>query len=443
MKSLTQGYKRYALILLTAVYALSFMDRIMIGILMESMKLELGLSDTQLGFITGIAFALFYATLGIPIARWADRGNRITIASLAIGIWGVMVMLCGFVTNYFQLVVVRIGAAVGEAGVFPPAYSLLGDYFKVHERNRAFSIYMAGISISLIVSYLFAGWINQEYGWRMAFFAVSVFGLIAALLIRWTLYEPRKGGAEETQKPVVQPPIWETIRVLWRIRSYRYLVWAFTLANVAGIGLSQWYAVFFIRKFQISTGELGIWLGLIAGSGGVLGTWLGGYLADRFFPGNLRAQLNMFAIGVTMVFLCVLCVVLAESKTLALLALIPTYVLLLFFYGPTVALTQRLVHDRMRAIAAAFSALILNLVAMGLGPQLIGILSDLMTPTWGVSGLSFAMIIVATSVFGSGFYFWLAAKSIDRDLANNQIHEKSIQTTVPAGCRQVVVNLNH
>ncbi len=427
MKSLTQGYKRYALILLTAVYTLSFMDRIMIGILMESMKQELHLSDTQLGFLTGLAFALFYATLGIPIARWADRGNRVTIASLAIGMWGVMMMMTGFVTHFFQLMLVRIGAAVGEAGVFPPAYSLLGDYFETHERNRAFAIYMAGISISIIVSYLFAGWINEYYGWRMAFFVVSVFGLIAAVLIRMTLLEPRKSERPENSARHEQIPFWETVRILWRIETYRYLVLAFTLANVVGIGFGQWEAVFFIRRYEMGTGELGVWLGLIMGFGGLLGTWFGGYIADRFYSRNLRGLLNLIAIGVALVFPCAVVMVLSGHKLISLWSLVFMNVLLLFFYGPTVALMQRLVHDRMRSIAAAFSALILNLVAMGLGPQFVGLLSDVLTPALGAEGLPVAMVVVATAAFGATYCFWRAGKCVDDDLAARQRNEEPVQ----------------
>ncbi len=426
MSALTQGYKRYVLILLTAVYALSFMDRIMLGILMESMKIELDLSDTQLGFMTGFAFALFYATLGIPIARWADRGNRATIASLAIGVWGIMVMLCGFAGSFFQLLIGRIGAAVGEAGIFPPGYSLLGDYFKVSERTRALSVFMAGISASIIISNLFAGWINEDYGWRMAFWIVGVFGLVAALLIRLTLHEPRTLGGVAKRKSSPHLPLRESVRKLWQIRTYRYLVLAGTLVNVAGIGFGQWVGVFYIRQYEMSTGELGLWLGLAGGTAGLLGTLLGGTIADRFFSENLRGMMKLFALGVTVTFPCIVCMVLVDSKAMSLISMVSINILFLFFSGPTVAVMQRLVHDSMRATAAAFFSLVLNLIALGLGPQLVGIFSDLLTPTLGAKGLPFAMIMVATAVFGAAYCFWCAGQSVDADVAAKEKKETFI-----------------
>ncbi len=426
MTALTKGYKRYALILLTAVYALSFMDRIMMGILMESIKIELDLSDTQLGFLTGFAFALFYATLGIPIARWADRGNRVTIASLAIGVWGMMVMLCGFAGSFFQLLIGRIGAAVGEAGIFPPGYSLLGDYFKVSEHTRALSVFMAGISVSLIVSQLFAGWVNEGYGWRMAFWIAGAFGLVAALLIRLTLNEPRNSTVVAKPKPSPSLPLWVSVRNLWQIRTYRYLVLSCTLVEVAGIGFGQWVPVFYIRQYEMSTGELGIWLGLVGGTVGLLGTLIGGYIAEHFFSQNIRGLMNLFAVGVAVIFPCIVCMLLVDRKALSLLSFVFTTFLFLFFYGPSVALMQRLVRDDMRAIAAAFFSLVLNLIALGLGPQLVGIFSDLLSPTLGVRGLPVAMVTIATSVFGAAYYFWRAGQCADADLAAQERKETTI-----------------
>ena len=183
----SRRYKQYVLLTLTTVYTLSFMDRHMIGLFMQSIKEAFLLSDTQLGFLTGIAFALFYSILGIPIARGADRGNRVTIISIAIALWGVMAIACGLVTNFFQLLLVRVLAAVGEAGVMPPAYSLISDYFNVQERARAVSIYLLAIPISILLSFCLAGWLGELYGWRMAFLVVGLPGLLVAALVNLTL----------------------------------------------------------------------------------------------------------------------------------------------------------------------------------------------------------------------------------------------------------------
>lgn len=413
---ISKRYKRYALGVFTATYTLSFMDRTMLGILMESMKQDLQLSDAQLGFLTGLAFAVFYAGLGIPIARWADRGNRITIASMAIGIWSVMLFTTGFVVNFLQLALVRIGAAVGEAGVFPPAYSLIGDYFPVKERTRALSIYMAGISVAIIVGYLLAGWINQYYGWRVAFIAISVPGVLATILIRFTLPEPRQGAGNTQSQQSEQAPLIATVKTLWRQSSYRYMVLALSLTNIAGLGLSQWYPSFFIRQHGIETGELGLWLGLGAGISGAVATWLGGHLADRFFANNARGQLRVCIVSSILVFFCVGLLLLSPSQYLALSMLIPIYALNLFYYGPLLALVQRLVDERMRAVSLAFLLLVLNLIGMGLGPQMIGILSDVLNPHLGNPALATSMIIVSSTVFFAAYFFWKASNHIDEEL---------------------------
>ena len=426
----TQTYKRYALITLTTVYTLSFMDRIMIGMLMQPIKEELLLSDTQLGFLTGIAFALFYATLGIPIARWADRGNRVTIISIAMALWGVMVMLCGLATNFVQMVLVRIGAAVGEAGCMPPAYSLIGDYFPVAERTRALSVYMSGISISILISFMFAGWMNEHYGWRAAFLVVGLPGLVIAMLVKFTLNEPRmiERKQDNKSKTQVQPSLSNVLTTLWRQPSFRYLVIALTLVNFVGIGVGQWFATFFIRNHGMATGELGIWMGLIGGLSGVVGTFGGGYLADRYLANNPRGQLRLIALAVALLFPIYLMMLFLPAKQMSLLQLIPINILILFFYGPIMAMMQQLVADKIRAMAIAVTLLILNLIGMGLGPQIVGILSDAFTPTMGTAeALKVAMAIASVGSLGSAYYFWIAGRTIEADLKSaNAIPEHSV-----------------
>ena len=416
----SQHYKRNALIVLTTVYTLSFMDRIMMGMLMQPIKEELQFSDTQLGFLTGIAFALFYATLGIPIARWADRGNRVTIIAISMALWGGMVTLCGLVTNFLQMVLVRIGAAVGEAGCMPPAYSLIGDYFPVAERVRALSIYMAGISISIVVSFLLAGWINEHYGWRLAFLILGLPGLMMAVLVKCVLREPRKnltaGIGEHAASPSAEPPILEVIAMLWQQHTYRYLVIAITLANFVGIGVGQWFATFFIRHYAMATGELGIWLGLVGGLGGVLGAYMGGHIADRYLKDNPSAQLRYTAVAVGLILPCLMVMLLLPHKYLALFMLAPINFLILGFYGPVLAMMQQLVEDKKRAMSIAVTMLILNLIGMGLGPQVVGILSDAMSGMLGVASLQVAMLISSFVVIGASYYFWQASNTIEKDL---------------------------
>src|SRR5437899_1532011 len=218
------AYKRYVLAILTLVFTLNYLDRILIILLLQPIKEDLHLSDTQLGFVTGIAFALFYATLGLPIARWADRGNRATITSLAIGLWGVTVMACLFVTNFVQLVFARIAAAVGEAGCMPPTYSLLGDYFPgPSERPRAMATYWLASPLSALISFITGGWLNERYGWRATFFVIGIPALLVAALVKLTIIEPRlhASGGQVPERRLLRMA--DVLIALWRQRSSRHL----------------------------------------------------------------------------------------------------------------------------------------------------------------------------------------------------------------------------
>jgi MFS family permease len=189
----SKSYRRYVLFLLTIVYALNFIDRQILVVLQESIKLDMGLSDTQLGLLTGFAFAIFYVSVGIPIARLADKGNRKNIVAVAVTVWSGMTVVSGLTQNYFQLLLARIGVGVGEAGGSPPSHSIISDYYPAKERGRAMSLYSMGVYIGILVGYGVGGWINQHYGWRVAFFAVGIPGLLIALLVKFTIREPLRG----------------------------------------------------------------------------------------------------------------------------------------------------------------------------------------------------------------------------------------------------------
>ncbi|WP_116808517.1 spinster family MFS transporter [Steroidobacter cummioxidans] len=412
------GYKRYVLAMMTSVYMLNLVDRGLMSLLLQPIKEDLSLSDTQLGFLTGIAFALFYATLGLPIARWADRGNRVTVTSLAIGLWGLTVMACVLVTNFVQLVFARVAAAVGEAGCKPPTYSLVGDYFSgSSERTRAMAIYLTGNSLSTLVAYTVGGWLNELYGWRMTFFIMGILGLLLAIAVKLTVIEPR------TQTPVVRtgetqaPSTKVVIATLWRQPSFRHLSLALILLYTVGLGLGPWQAAFMIRTYHMSTGELGLWLGLICSASGVVGALLGGYLASRYFQGNERGQMAMSALAVALILPCFVAFLMLPEKNQALLALIPLMMVFTVFMGPTYALMQRLVADNMRATMMALVMLLANLVGMGLGPQIVGILSDLLRPTFGGDALRYAMLIVASAALWSAYHFLRVGRTVANDLA--------------------------
>ena len=412
------AYRNYVLAILTVVYTMSLVDRGLISLLLQPIKEDLQLSDTQLGFLTGIAFALFYATLGLPIARWADRSDRVTIASLAIGLWGATVMACLFVGTFVQLLFARIAAAVGEAGSMPPTYSLLGDYFRSPvARARAMAVYMLANPLSSIVSYIAGGYLSARYGWRTTFFIAGIPGLLVAAVVRLTIRETRfqaPGGVRQSSERL--PRMTEVFARLWGQRSARNLTIAIILLFTMGLGLHPWYAAFLMRSHGMGTAEVGVSLGLIFGIGGIVGTLAGGYVATRWFGEDAQSQMRLSALTVGSLVAFFFPFLLLHGKYQALSALFGLIMVLFVFVGPTYALLQRLVPDEMRATTLSIIMLLANLIGMGIGPQLVGILSDLLHPDLGAESLRYAMLIVSFIAPASGLYFWRAARTVNQDL---------------------------
>lgn len=422
--------KRFTLAVLTAVYSLNLVDRSLIGLLLQPIKIDLHLSDTQLGFVTGIAFALFYATLGVPIARWADRGNRVTICSAALAIGGIAVSASILITTYFQLVIARIAAAVGEAGCKPPSYSLVGDFFPGSaERTRAMAIYHAGGAAAASLAYVVGGWVNELYGWRTTLLVVGGLPcLVIALVARLTVVEPRTQTAKAPGSPVHQLPMIETLSVLWGSRSFRHLSLALILIYTMGSGLGPWKAVYLMRIHHMGTGELGAWLGAAVGIGSVASILLGGYLASHWLANNERAQMWMCGSGVALLVPCYVAFLTVPQKHQALLILIPIYLLPGLYIAPTYVLMQRLVPNEMRATALASVMLFVHLIGIGVGTQVVGILSDALASTFGHASLRYAMLAVSSVAIWAAYHFWKAGQTIVADLSAANRGRRHVRT---------------
>jgi MFS family permease len=414
----SEAYKQYVLGVLTLVYMLNYLDRGLIILLLQPIKEDLHLSDTQLGFVTGFAFALFYATLGVPIARLADRGNRVTITSIAIALWGCTVMLCLFVTNFLQLVLARIAAAVGESGCTPPTYSLLGDYFPgAADRPRAMAVYWLASPVALLVSLILGGWLNERYGWRMTFFIMGIPALLVAALVKRTIVEPRMRSGVPRGPAPPQPRMVDVLKALWLQPSSRNLSLGYILLLTMALGLSPWYAAFMIRTHGMTTAQVGLWLGLIFGFGGIASILSGGYIAGRWLADNERAQMRLTSLTIVSLVPCFAAFLLLPNKYQALIALIPLMIGLGLFVGPTFALMQRLVADEMRATTLAIVMLLANLIGMGFGPQVVGILSDRLAPLEGKDSLRYAMLTMSFVALWAAYHFWMAGQTVQKDLA--------------------------
>jgi predicted MFS family arabinose efflux permease len=412
-------HRRYVLGVLTAVYVSNYVDRQILSILLQPIKQEFSLSDTQLGFLTGISFAIFYATLGIPIAIWADRGNRRNIVALATVIFSLMTALCGFAASFVQLALARIGVGVGEAGSSPPSHAMVADLYPPQERATAMAIFALGVNLGILIGFLAGGWINEFFGWRAAFLVVGAPGLLLALLVRGTVREPARGQSEgrDEEARAAAPSLALAFLTFVRVRSLRHIALGAALNSFVGYGAVAFVPAFLIRSFGMSTGEVGTALALIIGIVGGAGTFLGGYFADRLARRDVRWNVWLVAACVGGATPFGLGVYLASDPFWALTAfLIPAAVGALYL-GPSLAMVQGLVPLRMRTLASAVLLFVINIIGLGLGPQAIGILSDLLAPRFGQESLRYALLLAGLVNVWSALHFYLAGRTLTRDLA--------------------------
>ena len=421
MSSVSQSDKiynarHYALGILVVVYTFNFIDRQILSILLEPVKADLGLSDTAMGMLTGFAFAMFYATLGIPIARYADRSNRRNLIALALGIWSFFTALSGVAQNFWHLLAARIGVGVGEAGCSPPAHSMIADYYPAEQRATALGIYSLGIPIGIMFGLFAGGWINELFGWRMAFFVVGVPGIILALVVRFSLAEPPRGMAEGRADSGTQPGVGETLAYLWQKKSFRHMSFAAALTAFVGYGFVTWAPAFLIRSFGMGTGEIGTWFGLILGIPGGIGIVMGGWLADKFGAKDPKWYLWTTAIALILVTPFNIVVYLATDSTMALLGMIIPVLLGNFYQATTFSQTQGISELRMRAVAAGILLFIINIIGLGFGPQVVGVISDILSARYGTESLRYALLICSLVNVWAGAHYFIAGRHLKDDL---------------------------
>jgi MFS transporter, Spinster family, sphingosine-1-phosphate transporter len=374
--SLSNNYVRNALWLLLIIYILNFLDRSIVGILAEEIRRDLSLDDWQIGIMTGIAFAFFYTVLGIPIARLADRSDRVKIISVSLAVWSGFTALCGLAQNFTQMLLGRIGVGVGEAGCTPAAHSLISDYVPLDRRARAIAFYGLGVPAGSLLGAVLGGVIADIWGWRTAFFVAGLPGVALAILTWYWLKEPRRIIGFPAPKPKGEGGFWTTLKVLLKSRAYIFVTLASACAAFVSYGQGVFTSSFFQRVHGLTAGETGIWLGISSGVGGLLGTWLGGYLADKYGNKNPAAFLYVPAIGMAIASVSFTPGYLSPSWQAALMMIWIPGVLNSLWYGPAFATVQRVVPPDQRAMAVAITLFVINIVGLGLGPPFAGVLSD-------------------------------------------------------------------
>ncbi|MEY3234354.1 MFS transporter [Aquidulcibacter sp.] len=376
-QALSPAYVRYALWVLLIIYTLNFVDRQIVAILAGPIKKDLGISDGQLGMLIGLAFAFFYTILGIPIARYAERGNRPGIIATAVIVWSGFTALCGLAQNFTQLLLARIGVGVGEAGCTPPAHSLISDYVPAEKRASAIAFYSLGVPVGTAMGYIVGAWIAQHYGWRVAFFAVGIPGIIIGVIALLTLKEPRKLGLVKLGTAGSAPSLTQTARELTARKSYWYAVGAATTISFLGYGHAAFLPIFFARVHGMALGDIGTAMALMTFFAGVAGTMIGGFVADRAAKSDTRAYMTVpmlaFIVGIPFFWAGMF-----VEGTLAciLLLAIPT-LMNSVWYGPVYAAVQSLVRPQSRATAVALMLFVVNMIGLGAGPTAVGFLSDM------------------------------------------------------------------
>ncbi len=416
--AVTEGYRRFVLGVLLVTFTCNYIDRQVLAILLPAIKKDLSLSDSQLGFLTGLAFAIFFVGMGIPAGRLADRVNRRNLIATAIAVWSLMTAACGFAQNFAQLALARVGVGIGEAGCTPPSHSLISDYFPQERRAMALSVYSTGIAIGILIGFLAGGWINQWFDWRTAFVAVGLPGVLLAVVVRLTLREPKRGGHDPAGDSTTVPTFGAVARHLWAKPSYRHFILGGGLTSLAYFGVMQWAPSFFDRSHHLTSGEIGSWLAPIMGIAGGAGTLTGGKLVERFARKDVRWTMWWPAIagGASLPFMAAVFLWPATKPALALMAA-PVF-LFSIHLGPLGGAIQGLSEIRMRGVAVAVSLFITNVIGLGLGPLAIGLASDFLRPLAGEDSLRYALLAVAlpTTAWATGHFLW-GARTLAADLA--------------------------
>lgn len=417
--------RRYAMVILAIVYMFNFIDRQILAILLPAIRDEFGVSDTYLGFLAGTAFALFYVTLGIPVARIADRHNRRNLIAAAVALWSGMTALSGLALNIWHLTLARIGVGIGEAGCSPPAHSMIADYFPPEKRSTAMGFYTLGISAGIMLAYLGGGWVVQNIGWRETFFIVGLPGLLLAVIVRLTVQEPERGASEQRVARGAQPSFAEVLKFLVVRRSFLHMAFAAGLSAFVGYAFISFLPSFMDRSFGMTDkAMLGRWLGLILGIAGGAGFFLGGYVADRFGTRTRRTSLTIIAGTVLFTAVPQVLMLLSGSWQIALLLFVIPAATSNVYLAPVLAQTQGMVALRMRAMASAIVLLVINVIGLGLGPWLTGMLSDGLRPAFGVESMRYALLVVSALILPwAAFHYYRAGRTIDADLARAAEHD--------------------
>ncbi|MFI5321600.1 MAG: spinster family MFS transporter [Myxococcota bacterium] len=395
----------YALALLTLVYAINYLDRQLLSVLMEPIKAEFGVSDGELGMLTGFLFALIYTVAGLPVARIADVFGRKVVLAISLAVWSTMTALTGFVGSFAQLRLARVGVALGEAGGTPPSFALISDLFPPERRATALGIFATGVAFGTLLGNVLGGWIGHEHGWRAAFIWLGVPGLLLAVLLAFSVREPERAAAPPAVSLV------DVLRALFAQPTFVWMVAGVSFAAFAGYGFGVWKPSFLMRVHGFSLRSAGVAIGFVNLFTGVASSFLGGYLADRLGRRDPRWPLRVAALSALIALPCNVAFLLWPDPWVALLGISVIGIAGGMWPPPTYATSQSLVPAHMRARATAILLFFLNLIGLGLGPWWIGELSDSLAPRYGQLSIRYALVAAMLAYPIGAYCYWRASRA--------------------------------
>jgi len=402
------------LIILFLVSTSNYTDRNVISVLLEPIKAEFHVSDTMLGLLTGISFSVFYATLGIPVARWADRGDRRLIITLSLTVWSTMTAVCGLAQTFWQLALARVGVGAGEAGAIPPAQSLIADYFDPTRRGRALAVFMASTVVGFLIGFFAGAQIAAEYGWRWAFILMGLPGIALAVVARVVLKEPRH-QPEFRPVPGSQEPLGQTLRVLFGKRAFVLLLAGMVITFMIAYGAAAFFPSYMVRVLGVPLTKVGASYGAVAAVTPIFGTIAGGFLADRLSKRDLGWLAWLPAVGLALSWPFYELMLVASTFT-SYLALFAVAATLGNMAIPSMfAALHAVCGSPRRAMAVAIMFFFANLIGLGLGPVISGALSDAFSSTYGPVGLRYALMLMMALSLPAAWFFYLCGRSLPQD----------------------------
>ncbi len=412
----SEGRPAYVLAVLLLVSLVNSLDRSLWSVLAIPVKAELQLSDTQLGFLGGFAFAVFYATMGLPLARLADRRKRVTILSICAALWSVATAACGMAQSFMTMFLARVGVGVGEAGCVPSSHSILADYFPPRRRAFALGLFEAGGGIGVMLGIMLAGLLSDHVGWRATFIVVGAPGVLVALLVRLTIREPVRGRLDPPRS--ISPQGANTVRVLLSRRTYRRIIIAFALCVLGYYGILQWLPSFFSRSHGLSPTTIGLTLGLAFGIGSILGASTGALLSPIMIRRDRRWEMRLPGLSFALSAPVFLVALQLSSPWLAMTVVFFASLIMSIGFAPALAAIQSVAEPEVRATAVAIVMFVSALVGQGGGPTIVGIMSDAFAASAGLESLRLALSVYTGVLVWAGAQAWIGARTMARDLVN-------------------------